>query len=406
MSDIVAGKVIVLGVSGSIAAYKAAELTSRLAQRGAEVHVVMTANARHFVGEVTMRTLSGRPVLGDMFGQPEQWEVAHVALADRADLVVVAPASANVMARLAAGLADDMLTSLALATRAPLLVAPAMNSKMYAHPATAANLDRLLALGYHLVEPDTGMLACGYEGKGRLADPATIIGRIEELLGSSRDMAGVRVVVTAGPTREWLDPVRFISNPSSGKMGYALAHEAAARGADVTLVSGPTNLPCPPGVVRQGVETTQEMLAATLQAAGRADIVICAAAPVDWRPESRAGQKVKKGGGPPELRLVENPDILATMGREKGDRVLVGFAAETQNVVENAREKLAAKGLDLVVANDVTAPGAGFAADTNQVTLVAPGRDPEPLPLLPKREVARRILDGALGILKQRRGKE
>jgi len=406
MADPFSGKTIVLGVTGSIAAYKAAELTSRLSQRGAQVHVLLTANAARFVGPLTFRALSGNPVIGDMFEAPGEWQVAHVSLADRADLVVVAPATANTIARLAAGLADDMLTSLVLATRAPVLVAPAMNVKMYEHPATQANLQRLGELGYHLLEPETGLLACGYEGKGRLPETTAILACMEGLLTVKADMAGLRVVVTAGPTREWLDPVRFITNPATGKMGYALAQVAAARGADVTLVSGPTTLPDPPGVVMVRVETAEQMLQATVTAAEQADLVIGAAAPVDWRPQTAAAHKLKKGTGAPQVRLVENPDILGTLGRDKGRRILVGFAAETENVVGNAREKLAAKRLDLVVANDVTAPGAGFAADTNQVTLVAPGVEPQPLPLLPKHEAAKRILDCALGILQQRRGKE
>ena len=402
MADVLADKVIVVGVTGSIAAYKAAEVVSRLAQRGAQVHVVMTANAGHFVGSLTFRTLSGRPVLGDIFAAPEQWEVAHVALADQADMVAVAPATANVIAKLAAGIADDMLTSLVLATRAPVLVAPAMNSKMYAHRATQDNLARLQALGYHLLEPETGMLACGYQGKGRLVAPAAIIADIERLLSRSQDLADLRVVVTAGPTREWLDPVRYLTNPSSGKMGYALAQAAADRGAEVTLVSGPTALPDPPGVKVQRVETAQQMLEATLAAAQGAHLVLAAAAPVDWRPQARAGQKVKRAAGPPRLRLVENPDILATLGAEKGSRVLVGFAAETEHLAENARAKLLAKNADLVVANDVAAPGSGFGSDTNQAILVTRERA-EPLPSMGKRALADRILDQAWLLV---RGKE
>jgi len=405
MADAVNGKVIVVGVTGSIAAYKAAELVSRLAQRGAQVHVVMSAHAPRFVAPLTFRTLSGHPVVEDMFAAPEQWEVAHVSLADRADLVVVAPATANVIAKLAGGVADDMLTSLVLATRAPVLVAPAMNSKMLAHPATQANLRRLAELNYRVIEPDTGMLACGYEGKGRLADPATILGRIEQELSPRRDLEGLRVMVTAGPTREWLDPVRYLSNPASGKMGYALAEAAAARGAEVVLVSGPTNLPAPPGVTLERVETTVQMCEAALAAAKGADLVLAAAAPVDWRPQEQAGQKIKKAPGPPTLRLVENPDLLASLGRETG-RVVVGFAAETENLVKNARAKLAAKGADLVVANDLGAPGAGFGGDTNQVVLVGAQGEPEALPLMSKRELADRILDRTLGLLQQQRGKE
>ena len=396
------GARVVVGVSGSIAAYKAADLVSRLTQEGAEVHCVMTASAQQFITPLTLQVLSRNPCVTDMFGVPGQWEVEHVALADRADVVAVAPASANVIARMACGIADDMLTSLVLATRAPVLVAPAMNVHMLEHPATAANLDRLEALGYAIIEPAEGMLACGYEGRGRLAEPACIVERIAEALGRRGDLARRKVVVTAGPTREPIDAVRFISNPSTGKMGYALAAAARVRGAQVTLVSGPSLLPDPAGVEVIRVGTAREMLEATVQAAQGAQVVIGAAAPADYAPAQPARGKLPKAQAPETLRLEPTPDILAEIGKRKGKRVLVGFAADVQDLAARARKKLEAKHLDLIFANDVTREGAGFASDTNAGVLVYADGRTEECPPMSKRRLADRLLDAVVKIARAR----
>lgn len=396
-------KCIVVGVTGGIAAYKAADLVSRLRRAEAEVHVVMTPAAARFVAPLTFSTLSGNPVAADMFDAPAQWEVEHISLADRADAVLIAPASANTLAKLAAGLADNMLTAVVLATRAPVIIAPAMNVHMLEHAATRANIARLGSLGYHVMECDEGRLACGYEGKGRLPDPEAIIAELQRVLGAARDLEGLSVLVTSGPTREPIDAVRFISNPSTGKMGYALAEAAARRGARVTVVTGPTTLPDPFGSEVVHVRTTEEMLAAVEQRVAGAEVVIGAAAPSDYAPVNPVEEKISKAAERLSLQLERTPDILARVSERPDNRILIGFTAETRDLVARARQKLALKRLDLIVANDVTVEGAGFAVDTNIAALVFPDGRVEELPLMSKLELAHRVLDVVARLAAERR---
>lgn len=392
------GKTVVLGVTGGIAAYKACELTSRLRKAGAQVYVVMTKNACEFVAPLTFETLSNHPVVTDTFARPEKWEVEHVALAKRADVFVIAPATANIMAKLAVGLADDMLSTTALATRAPLLIAPAMNTGMWENAATRQNVETLRARGARLIGPEGGFLACGDQGAGRMSELETIFDAIAETLARTEDMRGLRVLVTAGPTQEKIDPVRYLTNRSSGKMGYAVAQAAAERGARVTLVSGPVRLAAPAGVEMVPVVSTQDLYNEMTRRCGEADVIVQAAAPADFTPVSAAEHKLKKQGGDMTLALRETPDVAAAVGRLKREgQTLVGFAAETDNVLENAGGKLLKKRLDMIVANDVTAPGAGFDVDTNVVTFIT--RDArETLPLMSKREVAQRLLSRVLAL--------
>jgi phosphopantothenoylcysteine decarboxylase / phosphopantothenate---cysteine ligase len=394
------GKTIILGVSGGIAVYKAAELLRLYVKAGAEVFVVMTASAREFVTPLTFQTLSGNPVHTELFDLYQEKEIGHISLADRADLVVVAPATANILGKVANGLADDLLSTTLMATKAPVLFAPAMNVNMWESPACTANREKLRAFGYHLLEPATGFLACGWEGKGKLPEPQTIFEESCRLL-TPQDLVGETLLVTAGPTREELDPVRYLSNYSSGKMGYAIARAARDRGARVLLVSGPTCLPLPTGVECRLVGSALEMRAATLDFLGEATVVIKAAAVADYRPAQRAGGKIKKGKTEAlTLSLEKNPDILAELGEMKEGRLLIGFAAETSDLLAHAQRKLQEKNLDMIVANDVTVPGAGFEVDTNIVRLLyADGRSEE-LPQLRKDELAHRLLDRILCLRK------
>lgn len=392
---------VVLGVTGGIAAYKSAELVSRLRKAGISVHVIMTEHATHFVAPLTFETLSNHPVVTDTFARPETWEVEHIGLAKRADVFVIAPATANIMAKLACGIADDMLSTTALATKAPMLIAPAMNTGMWTAEATQHNAAVLKARGVYFVGPEGGFLACGDTGAGRMSEPKDIFDAIEKLLSPKRDLAGLRVMVTAGATRERLDPVRFLSNDSSGKMGFALAAAARDRGAEVTLVCGVTTVQPPAGVTLVKVESTEELYQAVTERCEMMDVVIQAAAPADYRFANRYDQKLKKQSGAPLLlELVENPDIAAEVGRRKhAGQTLVGFAAETEHVQENAQRKLEKKNLDLIVANDVTAPGAGFNVDTNIAALITRGGVME-RPLQSKRALAEDILDQVM-VLRQ-----
>ena len=394
-----ARKRILLGVTGSIAAYKAVELLRELTRRGAEVRCAMTESATRFVAPLTFQSLSRRPVLTDLYAQDYEGQIAHIAAAGGADLFLVAPATAHTLAKFAHGLADDFLTNLFLAATCPVLLAPAMDAEMWRHPATQANVATLRQRGVQFVGPASGELASGLTGPGRLAEPAEIVGAVEALFARARDLAGRSVLVTAGPTYEPLDPVRFVGNRSSGRMGFALAEAAAARGARVLLVTGPTHLAPPPGVECIRVQTTQEMYEAVLARAEGTDAIIKAAAPADYRAAKVAPAKIKKGREILTLELTPTPDILAELARRKGASVLVGFAAETEELVANAREKLRKKNLDLVVANDVGAKDAGFAAETNRVTLVSGDGEIEALPLLSKQEVAHRILDRVARLL-------
>ena len=386
-------KRVVLGVSASVAAYKAADLASQLVKSGVEVFPVMTADAARFVQPATFRALTHHPCPIDVFEEPFPGEIAHIWLARHCDLFAVVPASMNVIARLAHGLADDMLTAAAMACTAPLLLAPGMNTGMWNHPATQANLAKLRDYGCFFIEPTTGRLACRTEGVGRMADVPTILAAIQELLARQDSWRGVRVLITAGPTREPLDPVRFLSNRSSGKMGYAVAEAARVRGASVTLVSGPTALPRPGGLEFVAVETAAQMRDAVLSCAAAQDLLIAAAAVADYSPVA-ATQKLKKDAGPPSITLTETDDILARLGAlKRPGQTLVGFAAETETLLDNARRKMESKNLDWIVANDVTQPGAGFDGDTNIVTLLGRDGRQTALPLMTKREIAERLLD-------------
>ena len=396
------GKRILLGVTGSIAAYKAVELLRELMKREAEVQVVMTEAATRFVAPLTFETLSRQPVLLDMFTLAYGSQIGHIAATARADLFVIAPVTANTIAKLTHGLADDFLTNIYLASRCPILLAPAMDTDMYQHAAVQENLARLRERGNHVVGPASGELASGLVGPGRLVEPAEIVEAIEKLLVPSGDLTGEVVLVTAGPTREPLDPVRYISNRSSGKMGYAVADAAVRRGARVILVSGPTALDPPREAQVVPVETAQEMYEAVLGHLDAATVVIKAAAVADYRPKQVAREKIKKDERVPEVTLESTPDILAEVGRRKGRRILVGFAAETQDLVANARKKLQRKNLDLMVANDVSQPGAGFDADTNVVKILDADGGVEELPLQSKGSVADRILDRVVALLAQR----
>jgi len=383
---------IVLGVTGGIAAYKAAELVRELVRRGAKVRVVMTEHACRFVTPLTFETLSGNPVATDLFWVPGEFEIGHIALAEFAELLVIAPATANIIGKMAAGLADDLLTTVLLATEAPILICPAMNAKMYANKIVQENLAGLLSRGHTVLEPGYGELACRVEGRGRLAEPLEIAEEIESIL-TVKDLQGERILVTAGPTQEPFDPVRFISNYSSGKMGYALAMTARRRGAIVTLVSGPTALAVPQGVEFVPVMTAVEMRDAVLDRLEETTVVIKAAAVADYRPAVCEPEKIKKKEGPLTVCMERNPDIISEIARRKGDRILVGFAMESEHLIEHARSKLIEKGMDFIVANDVTEPGAGFRGDTNVVRILDREGGVEAFPLMDKRDVADVILD-------------
>ena len=397
------GRELILGVTGSIAAYKAVYLLRELRALGAAVTVCLTEHAAAFVGPLTFRTLSGRPVLTDLFDPQSPEAVEHVALAERAHALLVAPATANLLAKAAHGIADDFLSTLLLAARSPVILAPAMDGGMWGHPAVAANVATLRARGVTVLEPEAGPLASGLAGKGRLPEVEAIIEAVLGALSPVRDLAGEQVLVTAGPTREPIDPVRYISNRSSGKMGYAVAEAAARRGARVILVSGPTALDPPREAQVVQVETAQEMYDAVLAHLEATTVVIKAAAVADYRPKQVAREKIKKDERVPEVTLESTPDILAEVGKRKGRRILVGFAAETHDLVANARKKLQRKNLDLMVANDVSQPGAGFDADTNVVKILDAEGGVEELPLQTKRSVADRILDRVVALLAQRR---
>jgi len=393
-------KTVVLGVTGSIAAYKAAELASQLTQAGARVEVIITEAATEFITPLTFRNITGRPVVTKMFELASEYSVEHVALAEAADVVVIAPATANIIAKIAAGIADDMLCCTVLATKAPIIMAPAMDVSMYENQATQDNLAKLKARGFTIVGPGYGRLASGKRGLGRLVDVNEILGTIRQVLGRSGDLAGKRIVVTAGGTQEPVDPVRCLTNRSSGRMGYALAEAARDRGAQVALISAPSALPKPVGMDVVNVGMAQEMYEAVKKAVDKADALIMAAAVADYRPKKVSKSKIRRQQVPSlTLELERTPDILAEV---KGKFLRVGFAAESENLVANAKEKLEKKQLDLIVANDITAVGSGIGADTNQVVIIDRKGKIEELPLLPKREVADRILDRVVQFLVKR----
>ena len=399
-------KRILLGVTGGISAYKVCSLASHLTQAGAQVDVVMTESATRFVSPLTFEALTGRPAYTSLWrtsGEGLPIHIAHVGLAHATDLLVIAPITAHTLAKLATGLADNLLTTLALAASCPMLVAPAMNAGMWAHTATQANVATLRARGVTFAGPLRGRMASGLEGEGRMMETDDILGHIRWVFGRGGTLAGRRVVVTAGPTREPLDPVRFLSNPSSGRQGFALAQAALDRGAQVTLISGPTHLPTPAGADRVNVVTAQELHDAVLSATEQADALLMAAAVADYYPTTIAPQKIKKGETDLAIHLTRTPDILSAIAVRRTNtgfpRVVVGFAAESENLVENARLKLAAKDLDLIVANDITAHDAGFASDTNRVVVLEREGDGEEMPLMPKSAVADAILDRLVRLL-------
>ena len=400
MAQSLEGSTVVLGLSGGIACYKAADLVRALVQRGATVRVVMTAAAEEFITPLTLQTLSGHPVGRGTFDLTRESQIGHIALADGADAVVIAPATANIIGKIAHGIADDLLTTVVLATQAPLLIAPAMNVHMYENPMVRANLERLRDHGIRVIEPGEGSLACGYEGKGRLADTDVLIAETARAV-SEPDLDGEHVLVTAGPNREPFDPVRFLSNRSTGKMGFALAAAAWRRGARVSLVAGPTALPTPHGVDRSDVVTAEDMHEAVLDRFAHASIVFMAAAVADYRPAHPAAEKIKKRPGDLTVTLERTVDILSDLGAQRDGQLLVGFAAETESVDSNAQRKLRDKGIDLIVANDVAGADTGFGVDTNAVTIFTRRGDREIVPLMSKDDVADRIIDAVLAFKRQ-----
>jgi phosphopantothenoylcysteine decarboxylase/phosphopantothenate--cysteine ligase len=396
------GRQIVLGVTGGIAAYKAAELVRLLVKEEANVHVVMTRNAQEFITSLTFQTLSGNPVATDPFVLIEEIKIGHIALADLAELIVILPATANIIGKIANGIADDFLSTMVMASRAPVLFAPSMNVNMWENKAVQVNIQTLLERGYHFIEPGEGELACHWYGKGRLAELTEVMERIEDFF-CPKDLKGEKILITGGPTQEPIDPVRFITNRSSGKMGYALAKVAKRRGAEVILVTGPTSLPIPRRDIEViPVQTAGEMRKTVLSHIEGCSAVIKAAAVSDFRPKVMSQRKLKKAEASRSLELEKTEDILGEIGKKKKDRVLVGFAAETEDLVENARKKLKEKNLDFIVVNDVTKPGAGFGVDTNQVKILYPSGEAKDLPLMSKEEVSQLILDEVVKLLKKK----
>jgi len=395
------GKKIVLGITGGIAAYKAAELTREFVKREAFVRVIMTKNATEFITPLTLQTLSGHPIFVDMFVPMREFEMAHISLAEYADIIVIAPATANIIGKIASGLADDLLSTTVMATKSPVLICPAMNTNMYENVNVKENISKLSGRGYLFIEPAYGEMACRAEGYGRLPDITDIIEEVESIL-TDKDLKGENILVTAGPTREPFDPVRFITNYSSGKMGYALAIVGKRRGANVILISGPSSLPIPRGIGFISVSSAVEMRNAVMENLGAASVIIKTAAVADYRPHVRMDSKIKKQEEDLTVRLERNPDIIAEVGKKKGNRILVGFAVETENLMENARNKLVEKNMDIIVANDVTIQGAGFGYDTNIIKILSADGNIEDIPLMNKTEVAHRIMDRVKAILLQK----
>lgn len=394
------GKTVVLGVSGGIAVYKACDLVSKLKKIGLNVHVIMTKAAAEFVSPLTFQSLSQNYVVSDMFVEPKTWDVEHISLAKKADLFLIVPATANIIGKIANGISDDMLTTTVMATKAPVLIAPAMNTNMYENVIVQNNIEFLQSLGYNFVEPDSGRLACGDIGAGKLANVDTILDRIVDLLNVEQDLKGQKIVVTAGPTVERIDPVRFLSNRSTGKMGYSIASEAAKRGADVTLISGPTNLKVPTGLSKYvQIESADELYEAMVDNLDENRVFIQSAAVADYRPNEYSDKKIKKSDNDLVINLGRNKDIAYEIGKNKKDKVLVAFAAETNDLIEHAKGKITKKNLDFIVANDLTQKGAGFKADTNIVKIIDKKGSIEEYPKMKKEEVANIILDKVKNIL-------
>ena len=396
MEAVLKEKKVVIGITGGIAAYKAAELVSSLMKHGARAKVIMTKNATEFISPLTLETLSRNPVYYDMFSRTSPWEIDHISLAKWADVLAVVPATANIIGKVCHGIADDLLTTTIMATQAQVIFAPAMNTNMYKNPIVQENIEALKKKGYIFVSPAEGRLACGDVGEGKLAAIEDILRAITDYFVRKQDLKGIRVLVTAGPTREYLDPVRFISNPSSGKMGFAIAAACASRGAEVELVTGPVRLSPPEGVNMHPVETALEMYERVMKLYPSCHIVFKSAAVSDYRPQAYHEQKIKKDSDRLVLTLVKNPDILKELGRRKKDQILVGFAAETHNVLENAMKKIREKNLDFILANDVTQSGAGFMGDTNKGDLITRVGEIIEIPLLGKNEFAHRMIDEVL----------
>jgi phosphopantothenoylcysteine decarboxylase/phosphopantothenate--cysteine ligase len=398
-------KKIILGITGGIAAYKACDVVRRLKKLGAQVIVVMTENAQKFITPLTFETLSGNEVVTEMFPEKRFVGVRHVDLAGWADLILIAPATANIIGKIKSGIADDILTTIVISSKTPILIAPAMNVNMYENPIFQENLSYLQKLGYKFVEPEVGELASGIVGKGRLAEPEIIVGEVIKILTKEKDLERKLIVVTAGRTEEPLDPIRYLSNRASGKMGYALAQEAYERGAKVTLISGPSNLTPPFGLNFIQVRTAKEMLSAVSSAFKKADALVMSAAVSDFSPILLSKEKIKKGGEEIVLKLKSTVDILKEVGKQKKEKILVGFSLETEDEIKNAKKKLAEKNLDLIVVNNPNVPGAGFEVDTNQVTLIDKRGRIEKLPLLSKKEVAEKILDKVSLLLRKKKGR-
>jgi phosphopantothenoylcysteine decarboxylase/phosphopantothenate--cysteine ligase len=395
-------KNVIIGICGGISAYKVVDVVSRLKKLNAIVTVIMTENATKFVSPLTLRAISHEPVITDMFAEPDNWDTEHISLAQKADLFVVAPATANVLGKIASGVADDMLTTTIMATDAPVLFVPAMNTGMYENPIVQENIVKLKQHGYRIMEPGTGLMACGTSGKGRLPEPSQIVEEIIGILRPKRDLAGTKVLITAGPTVEAIDPVRFISNRSSGKMGYAIAQNALNRGAEVILVTGPVNIEPPVGANVISVTTADEMYEAVMRNYEACDVMIMMAAVADYRSESVEANKIKKTNEEMTIRLIKNHDIAAELGKVKGSRILVGACAETENLIENANKKIKSKNFDLIMANDVTVEGAGFGIDTNIVQIVSADGDIASLPIMSKTEVADYLLSSVVELLEKR----
>jgi len=396
------GKKIVLGITGGIAAYKQAELTRLLIKQGADVRVVMTENATKFITPLTLQTLTGNPVYTDTFSLTGDCEIEHISLANAADIVVIAPATANIIGKIASGIADDLLSTFVMATKAPVLICPAMNTNMYTNEIVMTNIEKLSSAGYFVMKAGYGELACKTEGSGRLPPLEDILEEVMTIL-TEKDLAEETILITAGPTREPFDPIRFISNYSSGKMGYSFAIMAKRRGADVILISGPTLLPVPPGVRFIQVSTAMEMRNAVMECLEESTVIIKVAAVADYRPSVLSDSKIKKKDSPFNVSLEKNPDIISEVGKKKGNRILVGFAMETDNLLKNAYDKMVSKNMDLIVANDLTRPGAGFQYDTNSVRIIDRSGDVRKLPIMNKKRVADKILDRIKKLCKERK---
>ena len=396
------GKTIVIGVSGGIAVYKVCDVVSRLKKLSANVHVIMTKSAAEFVTPLTFQSLSQNYVVSDMFEEPKTWDVEHISLAKKADVFLIAPATANIIGKMACGISDDMLSTTVMATKGKVLIAPAMNTNMYENPIVQRNIDTLKALNYEFIEPESGRLACGDIGKGKLATPENIVKSVVEALTNEQDLKGKKIIITAGPTVEALDPMRYITNRSTGKMGYSIAKEAIKRGAEVTLISGPTKLEPPKNLKNLiRIESAEEMYEAVINNLEENDVVIKSAAVADYKPKEYSSKKIKKSDEDLVIRLDRNKDIAYEIGKVKKDKILVGFAAETNDLIENATKKVKKKNLDFIVANDLTKEGAGFGVDTNIVKIIDKEGSITEYPIMTKDEVANVILDKVKDLLEK-----